>query len=367
MFCPRCATELNDDEIVCRSCGFTPSIFKDDFGSVSDDNLSEKADKANLSSTRSYLPLPGITEQKNLFPIAAAAFLAVVVLTAVLIHINSDSYKIKKAAQLVCNYQYSGAINKLSEVYSPQAEIIRDYIDVLEARDNFLEEYSANGIEKALIDNDYAYIVDAAAKFRTELRAFEENENLYLLPSVLRTQFEYYIDVCDSIDKLLYDEGLYSMCYNTQRVFLNEPIRQMEDEFTLQELQNNINLSESGVQKLNQFLNEKVYDFSNSGQKFDTLRAEYCPDELRGFYELTYDLIIAGETKIEEEQKIIDQYKEEFDMDDRLHFKYTDPDYTEFVCDGLKELADESDASYNANALANTFSVNMLKYCLQNS
>lgn len=360
MFCKNCGNELNVNEKYCNKCG------------CEIDNIAEKttavtiADISDTAVTDSNIDLHVKNQKKNKIIGIAISLLIMLIIGIVLgVHFNSDSYKINKAVQFVQKEQYSDAVNKLGKVYDPQAEIVRSYIDVLRAKDEFINSFDAN----VLMNAEHRDIVDKANIFKSKLYEFNENESVYLLPEELRKQFDYYIKFCQQIDSVYsdeYQETLYSKYYQPQNVFLNYTTRHRSDEFTLSDMQYNIDISKSGIEVLKNWLNNDIEDFSSAEAKFQGFSDNNFPQEFECFYNSTINLISSCESEIESEQEYIDESLKKFESDDKLYLTDPDKTATSYVIGDLEEIADMSNVGNNATIFQNTYYVDMMAYCLNN-
>lgn len=364
MFCPKCGNRLNDNENICSKCGWSKNIDKENVN-TSIVNLNQDSESVNANEIIPQIRFHGVT--KRLILIIGAVLLIIIGIILVA-HFNSDSYKLNKAAELLYNSQYTEAVNKLSGVYDPQAELIRNYIKVLQARDNFIDTYDTDAISNVLVNDNYDYVVEAANQFKTAVYEFNQNENLYLMPEQLRTQFNYYIGFCEQIDSCYsvenFEKTLYSLYYQPQNVFLNSPTRNRNDTFTLSDMQYNIDISKAGVDLLSDWIYTGISDFSNSENKFTGLSDDNCPNEFLYFYNSTVDLISYCNAEIESEQALIDDNLKKFDIDDELYLTDPDESYTSYVLYDLEEIADASNIGNNATTFQNTYYVDMMAYCL---
>ena len=366
MFCPKCGTRLNEDENVCSKCGWSKNFLKEDLPAPNANSITESG---SISNNKPIPPFKYRNTKKIAF-ICVAIIIGIFII-GIAVHFNSDSYKLSKAAKLVYNAEYNEAVNKLSKVYDPQAELIRNYIKVLQARDNFMDTYDTDAISNVLVNDNYDYVVEAANQFKTAVYEFNQNQNLYLMPEQLRTQFDYYNNFCEQIDLVCYsdenfEDTLYNLYYQSQNVFLNRPSRNRNDTFTLTNMQYNVDVSKASVDLLNNWLYADFSDFSNSENKFTGLSDDNCPNELLYFYNSTVDFISSCNAEIESEQAQIDEDLKEFEMDDELYLTNPDASYTSYVTYDLEEIADMSNIGNNATTFQNTYYVDMLAYCLHN-
>lgn len=357
MFCPKCGNKINDEENCCQNCGWTAELLNNDSSLIVPD-VSVSASSLNLPSAR-----------KNTYIIASAVAAALIIILGIvcIAHFNSDSYKLKKASELVCDGDYSEGIDKLSGVYDPQAELIRNYVGVLEARDAFMDSFDSSVF---LLYED-SEMLSNADEFKSKVYEFNQNENLYLLPDNLSSQFNYYLDVCKNVDEVCNQtdgksESLQYMYAQPQYVFLNCPTRNRESRFTLSDMQYNIDISKSAVDVLQNWISENIQDFSNSEDKFQGLNNDNCPAELLTFYNITNALITSCNSELESEQDILEQDLKEFDLHDRLYLTNPNTSYSSFVNPQLNYVATVADISKNALAFKNTYYVEMIAYCLNN-
>ncbi|MGN1123484.1 MAG: hypothetical protein ACI4RR_04010, partial [Eubacterium sp.] len=260
--------------------------------------------------------------------------------------------------------QYSEAVDKLSNVYVPQADILRAYIDILQYKEDFINSFDST----VLINSEHRDILENADDFKFNLYNFKEEQSIYLLPEDLRKQFDYYYDCCKNIDSVLYKEGdsVYNLYYYPQLVFTNRPTRNRVDSFTLRDMQAKVDSSQEAVDSLNDWITMGIDDFSNAENKFENLNSNDAPYELSYFCSYTNEFISSCKDEIETEQGKINDDLKRFDIDDSLHLKEPNSEYVSYVMFDLEDVADISDVGENATIFENTYYVDMLAYCLNN-
>ncbi len=358
MYCKKCGAEINENEQFCSKCGCKiENILEiEEPNSITDlTSLSTKSNSVVLNNNRKF----------KIIGLIASIIVILIIAVAFCLHINSSSYKIDKSVQLIQEGNYIDSIDKISNVYEPQAEVIRDYINVLQAKDDFLNCFDST----VLMTNEHQDIVEKADAFKSKLYEFSDNEQVYFLPEELRKQFDYYIEFCHKIDLTYsddYQESIYSIYYQPQNVFLNYPTRNRSDEYTLSDMQYNIDTSKSGVEVLKDWINNEFEDFSNAQNKIQGLNDDICPSEFQCFYNSTKDLISSCEDEIESEESYIEESLKKFDIDDRLYLKNPDKTATSYVIYDVEEIADMSNTGNNATIFQNTYYVDMMAYCLNN-
>lgn len=357
MFCPKCGNRINDNENRCQNCGWSSEVLNNDSLVVT-----------NTPTTPSTVSLAPV-RTKKIYIVACVIAVALIIIFGIgfIVHVNSDSYKLEKASELVYDGDYSEGLNKLSGVYDPQAEIIRNYVDVLKARDAFMDSFDSSVF---LLDEDNTMITNAN-EFKNKVYEFNQNDNLYLLPEQLSTQFNYYLNVCKNIDEVCEttngsSESLQYLYAQPQCIFLNCPTRNREDRFTLSDMQYNIDISKSAVELLQKWISENIQDFSNAENKFQGLNSDNCPTELSMLYGITSSLISSCNSEIESETDLLEKDLQKFELYDRLYLTNPNPSYTSIINPQLNSVATSSDISNNAVAFKNTYYVEMLAYCLNN-
>lgn len=365
MYCEKCGTEISESQKFCPVCGaknqeYSNAVLEtviskaNEIAPATNDNIATNMFKKPIR--RLMLMVVGIV----------AVILCLAIGMGIFFHFNSDEYKIEKATELVLLQSYTEATNKLSSVYTPQAEVIENYINVLQARDEFLNSFQA----AALMTSEHQDIIDKANLFKDKLYEFKGKESVYLLPSSLKQQYDYYICFCEKIDKACYNytdfsKSIYSMYMEVQDVFLNPTTRNRSDSFTLLTMQNHIETSKTAIGTINEWLNN-LEDFSNSANKFSGLNDDNCPPELRCFYDSTKNLINACNQKIDSEQGKLDKDLKEFDLNDKVYLVHPDKNYKAYVLYDLNEIADANDIGQNAIIYQNTYMVEIMAYCLLN-
>lgn len=294
---------------------------------------------------------------KSLSPKIFIILIVVIAVIGVIVgysHFNSATYKINKATELVLSQSYDEALKKISDVYTSQAEVIRNYISLEKSKEDFMKAFDSSKVVTSYEDEMF----DKLNSFTNKVSSFADENDIYLLPQELRENYDYYSKAVNAIN----NTGVYwEELINAQNVFLNEVTCNRESEFTLNQLQENVDSSKEAVENLKNAVDEIPDITSELSEHID-----FSNDTITTFKDLFDRFIFACESEILSSQAMIDRDAEKFNMDDSLYRKEPDENYTAYITYDLKEIINTSDSSMNANTIYCTLKVELLAFYLSN-
>ena len=359
MFCKNCGNELNINEKYCSKCG------------CEIDNIAEKTTAvtiADISDTKvidSNINSCVKNQQRNKI-IGIVAVLLIISIIGIIfgMHFNSDSYKISKATDYLLNGKTSNALNKISDIYTSQADVMRGYAAITDAENNFksyCDSKTAFGVSAD--ENDYS----AVENFIDSLGMFYENyENqMYLLPNELQEQAEYYRAVCMNLTHLSSAEDTFS---NLLKVYDNGFIKNnilhityiRNDDFkyyfTLNGLKENIDTTNTAYEDWCE--NSLKVDDANNGGYID-----FSKEIFSDFMANCNSLAESCKHEADAEQEFINSESNERDVSELICMKEIDENYTVSIIQELPNATGDNIKEFSSY-FTYSLQLNLLRYYL---
>ena len=330
-----------------------------------------------MQNTMNYQAPPAQPKKKKglMIAIIVAAVLVVGAIAAAIgvsVYHNSDTYKVKQAAEYLEEGNIYSAKEILTGVYSTEADALNKFISVESAKQNF---DTAVTVSYATTYNPS----DAADEFESFAAVVSDIDAdlviMVYLPENLQSRLDEYKAAVEFIESTVYgketdgitlyeDRGFYHFFRDAQKVMLNEVDRNNSSfggaSFTLNGLQANVNIANDALEDL-------------GGYDFDAI--ELSSDEVTKFPEqwsgktigisthakgVIRDLIDVCESTAESNQEIIDEGLKKFGEYENLYITDADPSYSADVGDYLQNIKSESDVTANAERIAAMLQVEML-------
>ena len=333
MICPKCGIEVKDTAKFCGICGAVIILPQSTHAVM---EHSEVSGEKNSQTKKS----------KKLTGIIAAAVLGVLIIAGIAggiwynIYENSNARKTEKTIQYILEDKLNSARELLGTFDAENEDVLNDYMEVLDKRDLFVARFDPS----LSVQINQSSVIDARDDFSAALKSFCKEHNPSELPAKLSEQFEYYTKKLSEIDDFV--QGILKSVSNSQKVFLNEVICNRYNNFTLSEIQANVDISNSGISKIMKKLrsddipvnwsdtsNSKttaarrlISDFENSVKQ----QIEFCETDIKKNLDLGYS------------------------MDDELYRKKADPNYFSFICGDLENVVTDSDIETNTLIYRNT-------------
>ncbi len=289
-------------------------------------------------------------------------FGALAALIGTVIYRSTDGYKVKEAASLVEEGDYYSADEMLMGVYTFEADAIREFINIEQAKASFVEAMS--GADAASYNPEGAS--DEYYSFISAVDAFEYSQFYDSLPENLMSRYNAYSAANDFVTEYVYgetndsyttyvEECLYDYFCDVQAVMLNDVVRndstQFGSSFTLRELQTRVDTTNTALEKLD------AYDFASIPLSGDALT--YCPalwategstvSISTHALGIINDLIYECENEAISNKSLIDSGLESFSWDEDLYISNADPYYTSYVGEYLQNIGSEYDMQLNAD------------------
>lgn len=351
MFCPNCEKEIQEGQSFCPYCGEKISLESntpperteetDCNAPPSENNEENSEEKTDCNDEEIIAPLyyaERIKEtsasttivhkkvtQKTKRIILISFFVCIAIgIISIIMHFNSDSYKIEKATDLIIwDKNYDEALRLIQDIDGREAEAVRDYITiVIEKRQALAEGFSQSSLTES---------GEAVDEFLNALNTFTESKMYHYLPDTLKQQYESTVEYTESITEHLEDIPYYII--DAQTVLLNEPKRKTGESFTLNEMQNNVETSKKALQNLS------YATYLSSGVSWDV-----CGEYTQYFEEKLDDLTTAINEEIESEKEFIKESLDEgFDLSATIYLTY----YRENPTEGYSYLPYPLENVYN--------------------
>lgn len=365
MFCPKCGKKLNEGTQKCTNCGWE---------NMDTESTPMRAQQMNVSTGSAYTGVgvkqfkpSGLSTKKKIFIAAAAVIIMlVIIITSVT---NSESYRLNKAEKYMLKGDTSAALNKLVNIYTPQAGVMRSYATVIDAKTVFAAYCDSKpnfGVSAESSSNDEAAIngfLDAVDDF------YEQNESaIYLLPTELREQAEYYKTVCQSVKDAGHQNTLFSdllMVYRNEfkrnEVHFGSALHTVgSDYFTLNELRNNVEKTNTAYASWSVSLSPiEILDVS----KNDNTNIDFAQDVFSDFMADCDSLANACKAEAESETKYIDSATNEWGANDSLHLKNPNHNYTVSIISALPTATSKNFLDF-PSYFTNSLQFNLLRYYL---
>ncbi|MBE6719710.1 MAG: zinc ribbon domain-containing protein [Ruminococcaceae bacterium] len=367
MFCKNCGTQVNDNEKFCGFCGAellknneaVSNIDKPKFEYITVNN-GEQDNSQNISAN--VIQKSNGVDKKTLIIIGAVlTFVATIVLAkSMYLHFNSTEYKIEKAASMIIIGNYDEGLDLISNIYEPQAESIRKYVELLKMKDDFIST-CRNYLEDSNMATTDSNCYEKYSEFLTLFYEFNDNENIYLLPKKLRNDFDY---ISDSLNNMHYDLIDYAKIYNVQSVFMNEISANSGSKFTLQEMQDRINETKTAIDSIEE---DKKNFLVNLADIKKARALEF--DEMAAFtYELDV-LLTSANSEVQSCQSYIEDelnLHSDWSMDSKLYRTNPDSTYRSTIGGDFLNIASEEIIGQNASNLEATKNICLLYLYLNN-
>lgn len=361
MFCAMCGSEMNDSDKVCAYCGWKNNRaidekLQDNETIIGNSSSSNEDKEVNKPAKKSHVTIIIIIS------VCVCITLLIIALIGTFVYRNSEGYKFGQATKYIENGDYVEGLEYISDVYTPKAEAFRAYVDVVNAKDEFIYSFEndmgGNGLIYESTDLPYSKMLD----FVSAVEKFENNNRdyLYSLPESIRNEYEYYYDVYDFYYSNM--DSMWSEFYDVQYIFLNELYCNTHDTFTLNELDGNRQISVTAYNALENKINN-VEDIR--------------PDTVDGYVDLDNDTFssfmytynVFMENCLDERQytqDTIDRAEaKNFTWYEDLYRVEPDYDHYGYVSYELNYIYGTEDISTNADTMSYSFKVTLMAYFLQ--
>lgn len=268
--------------------------------------------------------------------------LVVAFILGIVAYINSDSYKIRKSTRAMLEGDYKTALLEIQEINTSQTTSIKQYLNILEKRDQLVENFDKEKL------TDTGVFVD---EFVSAVESFSETTISYYLPQKLTDQCEYYKKISTQIQD--YTRFLWTTYDDVQAVLENEIIRNCHDQYTYNELKNNVDKSQEALDKLRNYLSSREYE----------VNCYDCGEYVNRFQKVNTQIYDAVESSIEVENMIIEAHLEDdSDMNALYHYKNPNKNYKKEISWFLVPISESGGSYENAKRMTYTLKHAMFAY-----
>ncbi len=313
--------------------------------------------------------------KKNPIKVKITSLICIVLLTLIVIgasiYHNSDSYKIKKASKLIASGQYLEGLNKIYDVYTPQAIVIKNFVEVENKKQNFVDVIDSGSIEDAFVAYD---------EFEITINEFEERNEVYFLPDDLRKNYDCYRIAFDYIGE--YTEAsedspneMVQALYDVQCVMMNEVYKNNSSKggetFTINELQSRVNTTKSALGILGEY-DFSIVKINDSKVELYCHTDDSCSNEEGNsviwtssfFYDTINTMISECEYEVTSNLIYINRLSKKFKSDADLYKNQPTDDYSSYVGENLENIRDYGSISNNRETILKILRKDMLYYLI---
>lgn len=399
MYCKNCGAELNEKAGMCKNCGWEPMMEETDlmksFNPTEDiEQTKEFNQMENSESTEENIQIenevnPGDSfytynrnsfkkhiNQLNLSRLITGkgkwiivAVIIITLITAISIT-SSDSYKIDKAADYILKGNTSAGLKKISKVYTQQAEVIRGFAAVEDAKTVF-EAYCNTKSDFGVSNSSISTDKDAINDFIDAVNTFNENNKtaIYLLPPELREKAEYYQKVCESVNDAAAQRSVFS---NLMSAHQNEFERNEVNihpgvmytvgsrYFTLNQLSDRVDITNTAYEKFKNSTNHlEVIDVSKTVEGNIDFSSYIFTDFMLDANAFADNC----KRKADSEEVFIETSSKDWDRSEQLTMKSPDKDYYVTIISDLPTVNAETFESI-PSYMSNCLQFNLLRYYL---
>lgn len=365
MFCQKCGYRLFDTEERCPRCGWirplnnngeappqnrprnkynssVPNYDNQPREYYSDDKLIPAAYRRGASNP------PKQKNRANRALIVTVAVVCTVVLIVsgllifMLFYHNSDDYKTGQAIEKIAAGEYKEGLGYIRGVKTSQADVIRDFTQVLQERQKFSEAFNPDSLQ----DDDavkaaYNRLNDSFLSFKTADK----------LPDELKSLYEKYSGRVAVMNTVLIDSRAQNIS-DAQQCVLAYKRRKEGANFTKGNIEDVINVSEPAVKALETMINSAEYQQMKQGCPCQAVRTM---DEL---FQIT-------SAQVAQDKHVLSNDLKGKAPDASLKISNTYDFYNANVGTGLMSVTGESDLTENAQKLFMALRYAWTAYCFE--
>lgn len=368
MFCGKCGNQIFENETVCPTCGNI--IVTNQEPTIQEEQIIQNEpiiQEEFIEDSSEQVNIPSFAKKDSLkMRISIIVVLSVIfaIMFGVIFFTNTDSFKINSASDLVVQGKYSEALNKISNVYTPQAETIKKFIKLENLKDNFV-----NSIDKQNLVSYDSECNENYSKFKSAVETFEEENEIYLLTDDLKANYNRYKSALSFTSE--YGADLFNIFYESQQVMLNKVFRNRTSKenditFTLYDMQERVDSSYDALYELETMRDNEEFKYINIT---DSEIISYCYTFNSGDSENYIDfgssvfrnsldtLINACNSEANYEDTYISDELEKWNADDKLYLVEPNPDYVSIIGVGFADITSADDIHTNSEKLLNTLRI----------
>ena len=358
--CAWCATPLEQEDVCCPNCGSRKLIIQP--GGMQGTTIIPP----NGNGSGMMPPSGGIAAKQNEAkkvntPVVVAGIAAGLLIIAAVIFIlvwNSPTNRVDTAAKYIHQCEFEKAQKRLGTLETQTADNLRNYIECAKTVENYRASFHSDSSTGDLKWNDMADITIAA------INNFGLTNDVGALPDVLQQDYRYFQEVAE---QLASDMVTTQMLTQTQMVFYNPVLQNRQETYTMKELQENINTSNSAITDLSSAVrNIPALDSNNPELTINLLEKKQYAElvEAGSAYIM---LIQKAQAQCEQQQKNIDNnlQQKEWTMESELFLPKRNPNYEYSFERYLDPIGSQDDMYGNAQIMLKILKVDLLAYYLQ--
>lgn len=385
MYCPMCGTEREGNNN-CKTCNydFPPSNNNSvDVNKNVAPQIYKTEDISEKSTEKTEMAKKPVKKKKTAIIVVAVVVAVLALVTLVgggigigyLVYINSDGYKTEQATICISEGNYEEGLHIIGDVDTTEAETLRGYVDLIVARDTYLESVSR--------DNNFGeYYIGSYDDFKAALDEFEQYYDPAYLEENLLNEYKKISESIELVESM-YTEELELALIDVQMVQLNKVDKNRSSnigsKFTIRDFQNRIEISEDAITDVEEnynigtemlamdwyvFFDESELPESSHRYYFDDDPEQCCVPVSSITYSICLDIMKGSEYEIENCNSEIDEWLEKFEIDDELYSTTPDYDYAADMGDFLMDITSYSDMEYNAQEMVECLKMDVLFYLI---
>ncbi len=356
MVCPQCQSVIDDENAACPKCGW----------SSQKEQLQQPAPAKKKLRKEQKSKL-----KKILIPIVAVLALGLIILIgrsiSDKIYYESDEYKTSRATELVLESGYAEALKILTDVNTPEATAIKDFVKVEYARKEFTGSaywiYSKSQLDTC--EQAYYDFIDA-------LDTFKKESQPYCLPEALRQNYNRYKTALDYSVNCISDEVYQTLC-DKQTIYLNDLYYETGETFTINELQNRWDITSNASSNSFSASYFKITDSDVINTCFTTqgeIHGNSTTVTENGSFGKAYNNMLTSISLTELKYKIkIEDLLKKFSPDDRIYDTNPSSDSTQYADedDIVDDVHSIEDIYANADRLKRLLRIDITYYLIVGS
>ena len=306
-------------------------------------------------------------KKKGLIAFIVIVIVLLVLAGGVLIFMQTDIFKIKKAEYLIGKGELKEAKSTVAEISSVEGETFEAYIAVLEKKQAFLSDFNASketageGQTNLLVctkKNNTLYT--ASNEYLEAFKTFENDNDVAHLPKTMQEDYTFSKKVIDS----LYESGFSKeMFYKVQEIYLCKVQKNKQDEYTFKQVQEAIEVTDNAYKQIESAKNtlKNISSGVDDGEYISLSDSYYR--EISGFVEAMDILSLTAKAEADNEQRrITDDLKKNSDwtMETKIYLTDADKNYVYSFDRYFEPIADEKSMDENADLVMHSLQVGIL-------
>ena len=387
MFCSKCGAKMAETAKFCSNCAWPNSELVQENPQPIVEVKTPEMHQPTVTVKVPEVPVIPQMPEKQTAPVQKqksskpkkkhkklTAFLIIFVLvlgalgTGAYFFAQSDFHKTLVAEKYIAEDSFDKAMRVLHDAESDKAKVLIKYIDVENAKNDFLSSAEGSGYKAAINDMD---------DFRKQVKSLK-NSDIHLLSDELIANVNCYYEAVNYVDRSF--ETDYSLSRSEimknlnriQYVMLNEVIRNNSEEdvqtFTLEQLQANMDISSDADEYLKQ-IDFKFVDVSSRSVKENCFLVKNSEGKVQNKVQIGSKTLSTINTMLSccrqtlaAYEKYMKESAEKYEMDDELYLSSPEQNYSSYVGEKLERIYSEEDISENAEIIQQMIKKDVLYY-----